>query len=131
MQERKDLSEARSMIPLLRSISCEIRERRIALARAEALRSELLERASKSTNEGFIIALQDLECEIATCRRGIDSALTELNSLGLKVPCIRPLVVHIPGRTSEGDVVFCWEEGDEAFEASTPPLEVPELGSSK
>jgi hypothetical protein len=116
MDERKNLAEARALVPLLRSISAEIRERRLALARLEALRHELADDASSVTNEGFIVALQDLDTTIATHRRGIDAVLKELEDLGLNVPSIRPLVVHIPGRTSRGDVMFSWEEGDEGFE---------------
>ena len=112
MDERMNLAEARALVPLLRSISNEIRERRLALSRLETLRHELAVKSSSITNEGFITAIQDLDAAISSQRRGIETALKELERLGLQVPSIRPLVVHIPGRTARGDVVFSWEEGD-------------------
>ncbi len=116
MDDRLNLTEARTLIPLLRSISTEIRDRRTRLRSLQRLHAELTQRAERITNEGFLIAGQDLDAAIAVERRGIESALREIKHLGLRVPSQRPLVVHIPGRTSNGDVVFCWEEGEEQLE---------------
>ena len=120
MDERLNLSEARTLIPLLRSISAEVRDRRVTLARREALRDDLATNSASITPEGFIIALQDLDASIADQRRGMNAALAELDRLGLVVPSVFPLVVHIPGRTSRGDVVFCWEEGADHVEDGMP-----------
>lgn len=112
MEERKDITQAKALIPLLRSITREMRERGDALNRFETLRSQLL-RSANVTNEGFLAALQDVDACIAAERRGIEAAQKECDRLAVQVLSLRPLVVHIPGRTSRGDVVFSWEEGEE------------------
>lgn len=107
MKDRKNLAEAKALIPLLRSIANEVRERRLRLARHESLRQSFL---TAPTGEGFVTALEDLDSAIRNENRGIEIALAELDGLGLNVQSTRPFIVHIPGRTPGGDVVFSWEE---------------------
>ena len=126
MKDRKNLAEAKALIPLLRSIANEVRERRLHLARHEALRQAFL---SSPTNEGFVTALEDLDTEIRNENRGIEYALAELDGLGLNVQSTRPFIVHIPGRTPGGDVVFSWEE-NQAGATFRETEEVPDEASN-
>ena len=103
---RRNLTEARTLIPLLRSIATEIRERRSELKELEDLREALVSGSGRKSNEGFISATQDLDASIAGANRGIEGALKELDALGLEVPSVLPLVIHIPGRTSRGGSSF-------------------------
>ncbi|HMQ21836.1 MAG TPA: DUF2203 family protein [Planctomycetota bacterium] len=105
--ERKNLAEAKALIPILRSIANEVRERRLRLARYAAMMR--LMRQSPSS-EGFVSSLEDLESAIRAENRGLESALSEIDKLGLSVQSTGPFVVHIPGRTPGGDVIFSWED---------------------
>ena len=105
--DRKNLAQAKALIPLLRSIANEVRERRLRLARYAAL-IRLLRNAQ--SNEGFVSAIADIESAIRTENRGLESAVAEIERLGLTVQSTGPVVVHIPGRTPGGDVIFSWED---------------------
>ncbi|MFQ5506638.1 MAG: DUF2203 family protein [Planctomycetota bacterium] len=105
-------AQAKSLLPLLRSISREIRERRSELDRVEKIREELVA-ASELSPEGFLMSLQDLDAMIRADRRGLEAALRELKSLGLEVPSIDPLIIYIPGQADGQEVVYFWEEPSE------------------
>ncbi len=112
---RLDLAGAKALLPLIRVIASEIKDRRIELSRLNGLRNDLANRSDRVSPEGFTMAIEDLEQAVRTEQRGLDRALRELERLELEVRSIQPLVIHIPGRTSTGDVVFCWEEGKRQF----------------
>ncbi len=112
MVNRMDHMEAKSLLPLLRAIAKEVRERRSEVQRIEALRTDL-DYASLTTPEGFASTLQDLDNELRIHQRGLDEALRELYGLGLEVPSIEPLTVHIPGTSNGSEVVFYWQESVE------------------
>jgi len=117
--ERLDLAGAKALLPLIRAIAAEVKDRRIELSRLHGLRNDLIHHSGKVSPEGFTVALEDLEQAARMEQRGLDRALRELERLQLEVRSIQPLVIHIPGRTSTGDVVFCWEEGKRQFGGST------------
>ncbi len=118
MGRRRNLDQAQALMPLLRAIAAEIRERRLAVHRLEAARREL-EAAARRTPEGLERALAELDFELASQEHRIAACLRELAALGLRVPTLDPLVIHIPG-TSEGrPVTFCWEEAVHAFDGGS------------
>ncbi|MEZ5989307.1 MAG: DUF2203 family protein [Planctomycetota bacterium] len=110
------MDEARSLLPLLKSISDEVRERRKDQSRLEGLLSDLRV-ATLTTPEGMDMAVQDVEAELAQVRFELRRALHELEELGLEVPSLKPLVIYIPGMAEGKEVIFYWEEGDPALEA--------------
>jgi len=112
MANRMDHTEAKSLLPLLRSIAREVRERRSEIQRLEALREEL-DYASLTSPEGFAATLQDLDNELRLHQRCLDLAICELYALGLEVPSVEPLTVHIPGTSNGSKVVFYWQESVE------------------
>ncbi len=121
MERRRNLEEAQALMPLLRSVALEIRDRRIRIALLRAERREIVQVAARQSPEGFTRVLQDLDLEIETQDRAIESCIRELRGIGLRVPSIQPLIIHIPG-TSEGRrVTFCWEEGVHALEDEETP----------
>ena len=48
--------------------------------------------------------------ELAT---GLREALLELETLGGSILRLNPLTVHLPGATRSGEIVFCWQAGEE------------------
>ena len=119
MVKRMKLAQAKALLPLLKSISSEVRERRSKKDRLEVLRKQLFHASKRISPEGFICSLQDVEAEIHAQRRGIESALKELESLGLEVPSIEPMVIYIPGESAGNEVIFYWEEGESRLESNT------------
>lgn len=105
-------AQAKALLPLLRAISREIRERRATLDRVERTRADLVA-AAETTPEGFLMSLQDLDLTIREERRGLEAALRELDGLGLEVPSIDPLIIYIPGESNGQEVVYFWEESGE------------------
>jgi hypothetical protein len=122
--ERHDLASARRLLPLIRVITSEVRERREMLTELRETQRQL-QNSSLRSPEGLSLALADLDHEIRIEERGLDEAVAEFGQLDLEVRSLDPLVIHIPGRTSEGDVVFCWEEGRQ-FTQAPEPSENPE-----
>lgn len=122
MTKRMNLAQAKALIPLLRSIANEVRERSLRVKRHEALRTNF---ATTPSPEGFITAIDDLDTAIRIESRAIEGALSELGRLGLEIQSTAPFVVHIPGRTPGGDVVFSWEAGS----ASATFQEAPQASS--
>jgi hypothetical protein len=115
MKARLNMEEAKALLPLLKSISFEVRERRKSQTRLENLRADLV-RATRRTPEGFTQAMQDVDSQLSNVRYELRKALEELEELGLEVPSLKPLVVYIPGTAEGKEVIFYWEEGDPALE---------------
>lgn len=115
MKARLNMDEAKALLPLLKSISFEVRERRKNQTRLENLRNELT-LATRQSPEGFTQALQDIDTQLANVRYELRKALQELEELGLEVPSLKPLVVYIPGTAEGKEVIFYWEEGDPTLE---------------
>ena len=110
-QTRFSLQEASSMLPLVQSIARELVERRAQ--RWELVRSRRLLEESPSP-EGLVQALSDLDAQILAHTEAIDGAQAELEHLGLTILRLNPLTIHFPGQTKTGEVVFCWQEGEES-----------------
>ena len=129
MKARLSMEEAKALLPLLKSISFEVRERRKNQTRLENLRSELT-RATRQSPEGFTQALQDVDTQLVNVRYELRKALNELEELGLEVPSLKPLVVYIPGTAEGKEVIFYWEEGDPTLETGADLSTEIDVGSS-
>lgn len=110
MEPSFTLTEANRLLPLLRSISAEIEERRAERRRLTKLRDDL---NAAQTPEGVQHALLEIEDRLFDSRTAIDVALHEFEALGLSVLRSSPLTVHIPGQTQRGPIVFCWQPGED------------------
>ncbi|MBK8979250.1 MAG: DUF2203 family protein [Planctomycetes bacterium] len=106
---RYSLEEANRLLPLLESIATEIRERRDEQRRLARLRDEL---ESSRTPEGLDKSLAELDARLMELQLGLREALGELEALGVSILRLKPLTVHIPGRTQHGDIVYCWQVGE-------------------
>lgn len=104
------LAEANGVLPLLEAIAAEVIERRV-------LRRQLLRRRSEleqaRTPEGLRHELASLDARISDQDEGLQKARAELEDLSMTVLRTNPLTVHIPGKSRSGQVVFCWQEGEE------------------
>jgi len=111
-QTRFSLQEASSMLPLVKAIARELVERRAL--RWELLRTRRLLEESRSP-EGLGQAMAELDSQIVGHNEAIDRAQAELEHLGLTILRTNPLTVHFPGQTKTGEVVFCWQEGEDSL----------------
>jgi hypothetical protein len=100
------LAEANRLVPLLRSIAGEIVERRAEKRLLRRLREQL---GTARTPEGLRTAVQAIDSRLTGLDAGISTARHEFEELGLEVLRMSPLTIHIPGRTLDGPVVFCWQ----------------------
>ena len=109
--KRFTLDQCTGMLPIVKAIAAEMVERRRESQRLIRIRSGL---QSALTPEGVRMALAEIEAQVVENIRGINHAGQELKDLGLSVLRQTPLTVHFPGRTRGDDVVFCWNEHEEA-----------------
>lgn len=117
MEQRFTLKEANEAVPLLASIAREIEERRAELRELHRQHAAL-EKAQ--TPEGLDGAIADLEARLHEVERGLRDALTELKEFGAHVLRMTPLTVHLPGRTRNKDIVFCWQVGETQIDHGHP-----------
>ena len=120
MESRFTLDQANELLPLLRSIATEIRERRAEQRELSRTRDGL---EAARTPEGLDASLDDLEFRLRETRAGVRLAVGEIEALGGHVLRLTPLTVHIPGTTRRGDLVFCWQDGEERIGHGHPPGE--------
>jgi hypothetical protein len=106
------LDHSSALLPLVRTIADEIVERRGEKHRLGRIRDEL---ESVPTPEGLTRSLADLAARIFEHDTGLRRAVGEIEALGLSLLRLNPLTIHFPGRTRTGDVVFCWQEGEESL----------------
>ncbi|MCB9885534.1 MAG: DUF2203 family protein [Planctomycetes bacterium] len=119
MKRTYTLAEANLALPLIRAIAAELVERRID-RRALRRRRELLEKAQ--TPEGLRGELAELDARIWEHDDAIRHCRAEFEELGMTVLRTDPLTIHIPGQnrlgprstTTNGTVVFCWQEGEDS-----------------
>ena len=123
------LKEANEVLKLVRVIADEMVERRSNRRRLSRRREQL---ESAATPEGLRKELAELDARIWEHDDGLRTCKAELEDLGLTVLRTNPLTVHIPGRSlppkgrgtevairspgrdGSGEVVFCWQEGEDA-----------------
>jgi hypothetical protein len=108
-QTRYTLEQANQLLPLLESIAQEIRERRDEQRKLARLRDDL---ELSRTPEGLGRSLEEIGTRLHELQVGLRTALTELESLGVTILRLKPLTVHVPGVTQDGDIVFCWQAGE-------------------
>ncbi len=104
-----DPERASALLPLLRSITAEIRERSEA---AEALGREI---ADLGTSRKARSRRGDLEADLSVQRRELRVARRELERLGCTLDQDHPLRVLIPGE--DGNHGFAWNPRDERLES--------------
>lgn len=104
------LAEANQILPLVRVIAREFGERR-ATRRTLRKERDLLEDAH--TPEGLRLELAELDARIAEQDEALARCRRELEDMGMSVLQTQPLTVHIRGTSRLGNVVFCWEEGED------------------
>ncbi len=109
---RYTLDQSTTILPLVKTIAQEFVERR-EQRRLLIRERELLSNAA--TPEGLNLSLTELDANIFSHSNGIARANEELEELGLQVLRQQPLTIHFPGRTRTGNVVFCWQEGEESL----------------
>ena len=112
MKTKYTLEVANHLIPFINAVAGEVRERRIERDGLTSTIEELETTASRTSPEGFHIAVADFALRIRELDRSMDECRKELEKLGLSVQRMDPLTVHIPGSTRSGELVFCWEEGE-------------------
>ena len=103
------LDQCTALLPLVGAIADEIVERRSEKHRLVRLRDRLEEHESP---EGLTSSLAELDARIYELDTGLTTATGEIEGLGLKLLRLNPLTIHFPGRTRNGEVVFCWQEGE-------------------
>jgi hypothetical protein len=111
MRPKFTLAESNAMLPLVKAIAREIVERRTQRKHLQQMRREVEEAA---TPEGLAHALAELDARIFELDDGIRNSGSELGRLGLTVLRPQPLTIHFPGRSRGGDLVFCWQEGEDS-----------------
>jgi hypothetical protein len=114
---RYTLAEAESMLPLLRSIAAEISERRDRRRELERQREEF---EASPTPEGLTMAMAETDALMFEQSEGLRQALEELKDLNLTVLRLHPVTLHIPGTTVNGELVFCWQEGEDSVAHGHP-----------
>jgi hypothetical protein len=102
MNNAYEPDRAEKLVPLLRSIGREIRERGAAIRLLEA------ELAGERTGDDPAV-----EARLATERRGLRLALRELARLGCVLDELHPFRILIPGKDGELLTGYQWEPGDE------------------
>jgi len=108
---RLSLHDANALLPLVKAIGREVVERQATRWRLQHRRQQLEEAA---TPEGLSQSLADLDARILAQEEALARSLAELEGLGLTILRTNPLTVHFPGATRSGEVVFCWQEGEDA-----------------
>ena len=93
------LKDAERLLPLLRAIRRELRDRTFEAARLEELREALLPSAKAHQAD-----LATLEAELSTQRRELRRAEKEVETLGCRVDQDRPLRIVVP--SAEGDLAI-------------------------
>ena len=106
---RFTLDECNAMLPLVRAVAIELVDRRRRNRRLQRERDKL---ELAATPEGLTQALADLDARIADHQDAIRRGCREFEDYGLTVLRMNPLIVHFPGRTRGGEIVFCWREGE-------------------
>lgn len=109
---RYSLDQSTRILSLVKAIAHEFVERRRQHRQMMRVRDEL---ESSSTPEGLRQSLSDLDAMICENSSAITLSNSELEDLGLTILRQQPLTVHFPGRTRNGNVVFCWQEGEETL----------------
>ena len=107
-----NLDQAIAILPLVKTIAAEIIDRRTERRQLTRLRDAL---EVENSPEGLSTALADLDMVIREQDEGLSRSIDEIERLGLTVLRINPLTIHIPGRTRNDNVVFCWQEGEESL----------------
>jgi hypothetical protein len=116
-RHRYDPERASALLPLLRSITAEIRERSRAI---EALEQEL---SQLGTARRVRARRGDLDAALAVQRRETRVAQREIERLGCQLDADHPLRVLIPGADGEMDHGYAWSPLDEklrSLEYSAP-----------
>ena len=115
MNRSYDSRNADRLIPLLRSVQREVREREDQV-RGLRVRMSNLPRTAASKDE-----LRDLQAELAIHKREIRLSRKELGRLGCAIDEERPERVLIPG--ADGDLArgFAWSFGEVHVRSATDP----------
>lgn len=106
-----DPERASSLLPLLRSITAEIRERSDAI---DAFERELQDLGAPRRGQE---RRGDIEAGLSVQRRELRVARRELERLGCELDQDHPLRVLIPGADGELDHGFAWSPIDEKLES--------------
>ena len=131
------IDQSTSLLPLVRAIADEVIERRNDRQELTRLRDKL---ESSRTPEGLLQALAALDARIFEHDTALRHNTAELEGLGLTVLRFQPLTIHFPGHTRNGEVVFCWQEGEDSLchghevgeeEEPRRPLKVKVIDSPK
>ena len=106
MNKAYNCKGADELIPLLRSIQQEVRERREEILRLESSSRVFKRRAGQHPR------LASIEAELMTHRRELRMAERELQRLGCSMDGERPFRVLIPGDDGAIEHGFAWDLGD-------------------
>ncbi len=109
MTRRFTLFQANAMLPLIHSITAEIRDRVTVRTRLQQRRSAFQD---AETPEGLGWAISHLNARLIEIDERLQTSTRELAELGVEIIELQPVTVHIPGCTRADDVVFCWQDGE-------------------
>ena len=109
---RYSLDQSSKILPLVKAIAQEFTERHQQHRRLRRTREQL---SLAQTPEGLGQALANLDAMIFEHATAIAQSNKELEELGLTILRQQPLTIHFPGRTRNGNVVFCWQEGEDSL----------------
>jgi len=109
---RYSLDQSSKILPFVKAIAQEFVERHRQHRRLRRTREQL---SNAHTPEGLSQSVADLDAMIFQHAAAIAQSNKELEDLGLTILRQQPLTIHFPGRTRNGNVVFCWQEGEDSL----------------
>ena len=112
MARAYDSVSAKQLLPLLGSITSEMRERMRTLRRLEGLEVALRANMASKSGAHTEAELSNLQAELSTQRQALRHAEEELSSLGCSASHDDELTVLIPGEDGELNEGFAWRPGD-------------------
>lgn len=112
MKRAYDARNADQLIPLLRSVQREIRER------ADEIRGLRVRLTNLTRGQGDVEATRALQAELANHKREIRLARKELERLGCAIDEERPERVLIPGVGGDLAAGFAWSFGEGHVQSS-------------
>ena len=112
MARAYDSESAKQLLPLLGSITSEMRERIRTLRRLEALDVELRASKAPQARAQTETELANLQAELSTQRQALRHAEEELSSLGCSASADDDLTILIPGEHGDLSEGFAWSPGE-------------------
>lgn len=114
MKKSYDRENAKKLLPLLQSITAEIRDRLASIGELDGKVASMPEDNLETTRYLNLLA------ELATQRRELRLAKKECERLGCVLEEGEPTRIYIPGSNGNLETGFRWQAGDSTIRRSTP-----------